>query len=173
MDLRRATISGSGMFISPPASMGPSAWSSSVLLRPSHIWMELKAVFTMVGVARPSFCMSKPVAVGSPSDQPSAGLWQLAQLMFALRDRRGSKNNICPSSTRAEFGRFSAGAGALVGAQPRIALCGLGGDDGGGKTEGKEEEQRQRNTLTAGDSGHACTTPGGADAPHRPARDSA
>ena len=54
----------------------------------------------MVGVARASVCMSKPTAVGSPSDQPSEGLWQLAQLIVILRDRRGSKNSNRPRCTR-------------------------------------------------------------------------
>src|SRR4051812_14749076 len=84
--------------------------------------MGLKAVFRMVGVARASVFISKPVAVGSPSDQPSAGLWQLAQLMFALRDKRGSKNSIWPSSTRAAVGRLSAGAGAFSGRSQGSAL---------------------------------------------------
>src|SRR6185312_8977802 len=67
------------------------------------------------GVLRPRICMSKPTAVGSPSDQPSDGLWQVAQLIDALRDRRRSKNSIWPSFTRAALGMLSAGAGAVAG----------------------------------------------------------
>jgi hypothetical protein len=77
--------------------------------------MVLNAVLMMVGVARPSFCMSNPTAVGRPSAQPSAGLWQLAQLIEPFFERRGSQNSISPSWMRDEFGRLCAGAGAASG----------------------------------------------------------
>src|SRR5882672_1814132 len=80
----------------------------------------------MVGVARPSTVPLMPTPVASPSDQPSAGLWQLAQETVPLPDRRGSKNNALPSSTRDTSGLLSSGATGSPSSQTRSAEVGAG-----------------------------------------------
>src|SRR5438034_11795979 len=68
-----------------------------------------------VGEARPSTLLLKPLAVGSPSDHPNSGLWQLAHDRLRSDERRGSKNSCLPSSMRAALGWLSAGEGGVFG----------------------------------------------------------
>jgi hypothetical protein len=57
MLVRRAINWSSGMFISPAAWIGPSACSSSVASRPSHMKIPPQAALTTVGEWRPSLFM--------------------------------------------------------------------------------------------------------------------
>lgn len=86
----------------------------------------LYAVFVTVGVARARVLPPQPMAVFSPSDQPSAGLWQLAHAIAPLPDRRGSKNRACPSFTRSAVTGLSAGAVTAGRRHCRSATLGAG-----------------------------------------------
>jgi hypothetical protein len=114
-----ASAAPKSVFISSGVFIGPSAWSSSDFLRPSHMNCVLYAVFTTVGVARPSTVPLMPTPVGRPSDQPRAGLWQVPQESVPLPDRRGSKNSALPSSMRSGVLRLSAGSGGAPSSQTR------------------------------------------------------
>src|SRR5579859_4577467 len=108
-------IASSEPCISADSSIGVQACASRVGARPSHILMVLKPELTREGVFRPRARMPSPTPVGKPSDQPSDGLWQLAQLIQLEPERRGSKKSILPSSTRSGVGKFSGGAGISEG----------------------------------------------------------
>src|SRR5262249_42527745 len=69
----------------------------------------------MVGVCRRSRPPMCPRPLGSASDQPSAGLWQLAQEMTPEPDKRGSKNNIWPRATFSGVEGLLRDAGVLAG----------------------------------------------------------
>src|SRR5689334_3517771 len=55
--------------------------------------------------------MPCPIAAGSPSLHPSAGLWHVAQLIQPELERRGSKKSILPSSMRSAVMALSGGTG--------------------------------------------------------------
>ena len=80
----------------------------------------------MVGVARPSTVPLMPTPVFRPSDQPRAGLWQVAQDTVPLPDRRGSKNRALPSSTLAGVAGLSVASGALPSIQTLSLAAGAG-----------------------------------------------
>src|ERR1700728_2802270 len=78
----------------------------------------------MVGVLRPRCLKPWPTAVGWPSDQPRAGLWQKAQLSISEPDSRVSKNSARPSSMRAALGALPSVCGTAAGrSQPAAAAA--------------------------------------------------
>src|SRR5690606_30429312 len=68
--------------------------------RPSQNWAALNTALKTVGELRGPRCQPWPIDAGTLSAPPVPMLWQVLQVITWLRDRRGSKNNIRPSSTR-------------------------------------------------------------------------
>ena len=92
------TASVSLRFISASFSMGVLACASSEAARPSQKKLVPHARFRSDGALRAKGVFCEPTAFGSGTFHPKDGLWQLAQFMFWLPDRRGSKNNALPSA---------------------------------------------------------------------------
>jgi len=95
-----------------------------------------------------------PMLRGSPSLIPFPGLWQVAQAMVLLPDRRVSKNRSLPSATLSGVWGLSAGNGhrAQHGAgagRPGAVGAPGDGDDGDGGRQGQDDEPRP--TRTHGD----------------------
>src|SRR2546421_7915403 len=99
------------MFISPGEAIGPSACSSREPARPSQNNSSDQARFKTVGVLRPNSFMPWPIALGSPSPQAKAGLWHDAQDIQFDPDKRVSKNNVRPSTSRASVYSLPLGKG--------------------------------------------------------------
>src|SRR5659263_458099 len=80
----------------------------------------------MVGEARRSTVPLMPTPVFNPSDQPSPGLWHVAQDTVPLPDKRGSKNSALPNSTLAGVMGLSTASGTLPSAQTLSPALGAG-----------------------------------------------
>ena len=71
--------------------IGPLAWSSSEGERPSQNCSGRQAALLTGGDLRPPIWPAMPLLVGPWSDQPMAGLWQVAQEMVLSLESRVSK----------------------------------------------------------------------------------
>src|SRR5262245_41347127 len=67
--------------------------------------------------------MPAPIARGNPSLHEKPGLWHDAQEIQLDPERRGSKNKVRPSSSRAGVTRLSAGSGTCVGRAYFLPNC--------------------------------------------------
>ena len=71
---RRSTISGNLPFISAGVVIGPTAWSSSDLARPSQKKLLAQAAFRIVFALRASGVFADPIAPGTGTSKPKDGL---------------------------------------------------------------------------------------------------
>ena len=81
IDFSSETMLSMFWFFSTGADIGPSACSSSVSNRPSHMSCSDQARFRIVGVWRPKRVIAWPIHFGKPSPQEKLWLWQVAQEM--------------------------------------------------------------------------------------------
>ncbi|MNV48073.1 hypothetical protein D3C71_1399630 [compost metagenome] len=108
--------------------MGPSTCSFSVAARPSQNSRGANGAAYNGVERRLPISRSSPTASARPSVKARCGRWQDAQDICPLRDRRVSKNSVCPSVTMS--GRETSAASS---AWPALAAVQLsGGLEGGG-----------------------------------------
>src|SRR5690606_9622232 len=111
------------LFISTLAWIGPLACSARSVARPSQNCAALNTALNTVGELRGPRCQPWPIDAGTLSAPPVPMLWQVLQVIRWLRDRRGSKNSMRPSSTWSADSGCPRSSSTTSGMVPNIAAA--------------------------------------------------